>query len=141
LTVLQSLTRKSCVYETKAAYSNRFAALISYRPPRRLAPCRLDTGDMLIGPVVETASDTAAETQQLSYAGWPTPHPSVIFVHVELLGHGRQLMTGRLATHLCNNGGTGCLYPSVNCNPLNSTTSICCGFVCGRPTTCFCSCA
>lgn len=79
------------------------------------------------------------QTQQLSC---PNGRRHIYLLScVELLGGRSQLMTGRLATHLCNNGGTGCLYPSVNCNPLNSTTSICCGFVCGRPTTCFCSCA
>jgi len=30
---------------------------------------------------------------------WPTPQPSVVYYYVELLGHSRQPMTGRLATH------------------------------------------
>jgi len=57
---------------------------------------------MIIGPVVVGNVGDNNVSMHLKHNSWPTPHPSVKLICVELLRGSRQPMTDRLATHPSN---------------------------------------
>jgi len=66
------------------------------KPPRRFAPCRLDTDDISGRSLIVSSSDQYS----CHLSRWPTSYPS--FICVELLLGRRYPMTGRFATHPSN---------------------------------------